>query len=153
MNENKKPIITLVGLRQAKLGFSFLNDGSLKECENCALFKVCGEKLEIGRAYVVTEVRDKVFPCEVHEEGVQVVAVVEPNIETNIENRLAFPYGIITFQNQICKETLCSNYEKCVPKGLKTGDKCKVLEIKGQIPVLCPLNRHLVSSTLQRVVD
>lgn len=153
MTEDKKPVITVVGLRQAKRGFSFLNEGTLKECENCELFKVCRANLEIGRVYVVTEVREKVFPCKVHEESVRVVEVVEPNIETNIENRLAFPCGIITFQLPTCNETGCSNYGKCVPQGLKTGDKCRILEVKEQSSVACPLNRRLVSAILQRVVS
>jgi len=145
------PIITLVGLRQAKKGFSFLNEGALKECENCALFKVCIAKLEVGRVYVVTGVRDKVFPCKVHEEGVQVVEVVESDIETNIEDRLAFPCGIITFQPQACGETSCPEYVKCVPHGLKIGDKCRVVEVRKR--AACPLARRLVSAVLQRVVD
>ncbi|MFH0748921.1 MAG: UPF0179 family protein [Candidatus Bathyarchaeota archaeon] len=149
-NENK-PIITLVGLRQAKRGFSFLSDGPLKECEECTLFKVCGAKLETGRVYVVTEVKEKEFSCKIHE-GVKVVEVLEPNIETCIERRLSFLGGIITFHSQTCKKTSCPNYQKCVPRGLKDGDKCKVLETKGQVAVLCPLNQQLVLSTLQRVV-
>lgn len=151
MADDKKPVITLVGLRQAKIGFSFLKEGPLKECEDCTLFKVCGEKLEAGRIYVVTEVRDKVFPCGVHEEGVQVVEVAEKKIEANIERRIAFPYAIITFQPQVCKETLCLNYERCVPQGLKTGDKCRIAEVKEQAAVACPLGSRLVSATLQRV--
>lgn len=151
MAEDKKKIITFVGLKQARRGFSFLNEGPLRECESCKLFKVCTAKLETGRVYVVSEVRDKVFPCPIHEDGVQVVEVVEPSIETNIESRLAFPCGIITFQPQTCEDASCPNYWKCVPQGLKAGDKCKVVEVKEQ--VVCPLSRHLVSAILQRVAD
>jgi uncharacterized protein (UPF0179 family) len=153
MTEDKKPIITVVGLRQAKLGFSFLNEGILKECENCKLFTVCRTNLEVGRVYVVSEVRDKIFPCNVHEESVRVVEVVESNIETNIENRLAFPYGIITFQLPTCQVMSCVSYGNCSPQGLKSGDKCRILEVKGPTVAMCPLNRHLVSATLQRVVS
>lgn len=152
MSETKrKPIITLVGSRQARRGFSFLNEGPLKECENCSLFNVCIAKLEAGRIYMVTDVRDKTFPCQIHEEGVQVVEVVEPSIETNIERRVAFPCGTITFQPQACKEVSCLNYGKCVPRGIKSGDKCKVVEVKEQ--AVCPLKRLLVSAILQRSAD
>ncbi len=147
----KRPIITLVGLRQARRGFSFLNERPLKECEDCTLFKICAAKLEVGRIYVVSDVRDKVFPCQVHEDGVKVVEVVEPDIDTNIESRIAFPCGIITFQPQICTETSCTQYVRCVPQGIKAGDKCTVIEVKGQ--VVCPLSRQLVSAVLQRAVD
>lgn len=151
MTDEKKPIITFVGVRQAKKGFTFLNEGLLKECENCELLKVCIAKLEKGRIYVVTGVRDKVFPCEVHEEGVQVVTVNEAFSDTNIESRLAFPGGIVTFKPQECLELACQNYVRCVPGGLKASDKCKVIEVKGQ--VVCSLNRRLVLAVLERVVD
>ena len=151
MADNKKPIITFVGLRQAKKGFAFLNEGAPKECENCELLKVCIEKLEVGRVYVVTEVRDKIFPCDVHEEGVRVVVVAESNIGASLERRLAFPSGIITFNPQECKEVSCPHFVRCVPQGLKVGDKCRVVEVKEQ--VACPLNRRLVSAVLQRVTD
>ena len=150
MTDNIKPIITLVGTKQSKLNFTFLYEGPLGECKACPIFKICGEKLEIGRIYKVTSIRDKVFPCPLHEEGVQVVAVSESKIETNIENRLAFLGGIITFQPPDCYHNSCLNYEKCVPKGLKKGDKCKILK-KNEGSVLCLLNLHLVGSVLQRL--
>ncbi len=151
MNEQKKQIITLVGLKQAKKGFTFLNGESLKECEGCTLFKTCSAKLEEGRIYEVTKVRNKVFPCKIHEEGVRVVEVTEKDVEANIENKLAFPYGIITFQPQTCGETLCPSHALCVPQGLKGGDKCKIIEVRKK--AACSLNRQLVSVVLQRVVD
>ena len=151
MNNHKKPIITLVGLKQARKSFTFLNGEPLKECEDCELFKICLSKLETGRIYEVTEVRDKVFPCKVHEEGVRVVEATEKDIETNIENKFAFPCGIITFQPQTCDEMLCQNYSKCMPQGLKSGDKCKVVEVREK--VVCPLSRQLVSAVLRRAVD
>ena len=151
MTEDKKPIVTFVGSRQAKKGFSFLNEGALKECEKCERLNLCIEKLEERRVYIVTGVRDKIFPCEVHEEGVRVVTVNEANAEAIIENRLAFPGGIITFTPQECAEISCPNYAKCVPVGLKSGDKCRVVEVKKQTE--CPLNLRLVSAILQRVAD
>lgn len=151
MSEDKKSIITLVGLKQARRDFMFLNERHLKECENCDLFKVCIEKLEEGRIYKVVDVREKIFPCSIHEEGVQIVEVVEPNIQTNIEDRLAFPCGIITFSPQLCDKISCSNYGKCVPKGLEAGDRCKVIEVREQVE--CPLNLRLVLAVLQRVKD
>ncbi len=151
MSINRKTIVTLVGLKQAKRGFTFLNGEPLKECEECALFNICLAKLETGRIYEVVEVRNKVFPCKVHEEGVRVVGVIEKEAEANIDNRLAFPSGTITFQPQICGEIFCSNYAKCIPQGLKSGDKCKIVVVKGK--AACPLKRQLVSALLQRSVD
>ncbi len=148
MSENRRKIITLVGQKQARKGFTFLNEGSLKECETCSLLKVCVAKLESGRIYVVTEVREKIFPCPIHEEGVQVVEVIEPDIEAVIEHRVAFPCSTITFQPQPCQEASCPQYGSCVPAGIKAGDKCKIVEVKE--PVVCPLHLRLVSVLLQR---
>jgi len=145
-----KNIITFVGLKQAKIGFSFIHEGALKECEECKLFRVCMTNLELSRIYRVTKIRDKTFPCRIHEEGVRVVEVIEPDLEVNIETRLAFPSGVITFQSQECEETSCENYQKCVPLGLINGNRCKILSLKGQVK--CPLNRSLVLVTLQRLV-
>jgi uncharacterized protein (UPF0179 family) len=151
MDDDAKKTITLVGLKQAKVGFSFLHEGPSKECEGCELFRVCMTNLEPGRIYKVKEVRNKEFPCSVHEEGVRVVEVVEPELEVSIETRLAFPSGIITFQPQECVEISCKNYKKCVPQGLLSGDRCKILSVEGQVK--CPLNRSLVLATVQRLVD
>ena len=146
-----REIITLVGSKQAKKGFMFFNEEPLNECKTCKLFKVCSAKLDSGRIYVVTEVRDKVLPCLIHEEGVQVVKVLEPNPEVNIESRLSFLGGVITFQLPLCHNTLCSYRAKCIPKNLKIGDKCLIVEVKSKVE--CPLNRHLVSAVVQRVVE
>lgn len=146
----KKLKITLVGLRQAKKGFTFLHEGQLDECTGCELFKICMAALEPGRVYRVDAVRDKVFSCKVHEEGVRVVEVVEPDIEAAIDERLVFPGGIVPYQPQECVAVSCVSYEKCVPHGLKKGDKCRVLEVVGQVK--CPLGRSLalVKMRLQR---
>ena len=99
--------------------------------------------------YTVTAVKDKAFPCDVHEEDVRVVEVIEANIEANIEVRTAFLYGIITFQPRECKNLACKHYTICVPLGLKKGDKAKIIEVKEQ--VVCPVNYRLVSTVLQKV--
>lgn len=151
MTEEVKPKITMVGLKQAKRGFLFLHEGPLKECEGCALFKVCMMNLEPKRVYKVVEVRGKVFPCEFHEEGVRVVEVVEPDLRVAIESRYVFPQGIITYKPQECKETACVNYTKCIPHGLKEGDKGKILGVIGQVQ--CPLERPLVLVTFRRLAE
>ena len=107
--------------------------------------------LERGRIYKVLKVRDKIFPCKIHEEGVQVVEVSEPSLAVNIETRLVFPSGIITFNPQDCQTESCPHYKKCIPVGLVEGDKCKILSVKD--PVKCPLNRSLVLVELQRFVE
>ena len=144
-------IITLVGLRQAKKGFIFLHEGPLEECKNCELYRVCMENLEPRRLYVVTCSREKTFPCLVHAEGVKVVEVEKAEIGAVIYKKFAFKNGIITFQSQECEETSCSNYQKCVPCGIETGDKCTILEVGEEI--MCPLGKHLVYAVLRLSVE
>ena len=151
MTEEKKGKITLVGLKQAKNGFSFMHEGPLKECEGCGVYSVCMTNLEPGRIYRVVDVRDKVFSCKIHEEGARVVEVTELDLEAAIESRLAFPDGVIPYQPQECKGISCVNYRICAPQGLKKGDKYKILEVKGQVK--CPLARSLVLATLRRSTE
>jgi uncharacterized protein len=144
----KKQTITLVGLKQAKKNFTFIHECQLSECVGCERFNVCMEKLEPGRIYKVQIVRDKVFPCKIHEEGVRVVEVVKPDIEATVERRIAFPGGTISYELQECAKSSCANYALCVPQGLKKGDKCKILEVSKKA-VKCPAGRSLLLATLQ----
>lgn len=106
------------------------------------------ESLEAGRVYTVTKVRKKVFPCSVHEEGVRVVEVEEPNLQAAIEPRTAFPLATITFNPQDCGNVYCENRRFCAPQGLVRGDKCKILEVKERLE--CPLKRPLVRVVVKR---
>jgi len=140
--------ITIVGLRQAKEGFTFVHSTALEECKSCDLLKTCIENLEPGRVYTVTKVRNKTFPCRVHEEGVRVVEVEEPILKVAIEPRLSFPLATITFNPQDCRNLCCENSRFCVPCGLVEGDKCKILEVKELLA--CPLRRSLVRAVVRR---
>jgi uncharacterized protein (UPF0179 family) len=151
MNIEKKLRITLVGLRQAKKGFSFFYEGATDECKDCNLFTVCITNIEPGRIYKITDTRNKIFQCNLHEEGVRVVEVVESDLEVTIENKLAFPRGIISYFPQECNQLSCINYRRCVPQGFKKGDKYQILEVKGKIK--CPLNHSIVLVTLQRAIE
>lgn len=145
----RKRIVVIVGLKQAKIGFVFLYEGHLEECEDCELFKVCMENLEVGRVYRIVNVRAKEFPCKVHEDGVKVVEVVESEIEAAVESRLKVPSVIMTFTPQHCEKASCIYYANCQPKGLVSGDKCSIIEIIDRIK--CPLKRSLILATLARV--
>ncbi len=146
MPDAPKPRITMVGLMQAREGLSFMMAEPTKDCKNCELLDIC-MNLEAGRVYKVVKVRNKVFPCRVHEEGVRVVEVEESPIEVAIEQKAAFPLCIITLRPQACR-TKCKNLSLCTPPGLNGEDKYQVLEIYGQVE--CPLNRHLVKAMVRR---
>lgn len=151
MRESGGLKITIVGLKQAKRGFTFIHEGPLKECEACSLFRVCMTNLEPRRVYEVVEVLEKVFPCNFHEDGARIVRVLEPDLKVAIESRYAFPQGIITFKPQECEEILCQNYDICVPRGLREGDRGKILEVIGQVQ--CRLGRPLLLAAFHRVAE
>jgi len=140
--------ITIVGLRQAKVGFTFLHSTTPEECKSCDLLKTCMENLEPGRVYTVIKARNKTFPCRVHEEGVRVVEVEESNLHVAIEARFSFPLATITFNPQDCGNRCCGNSRFCVPCGLVGGDKCKILEVKERLE--CPLKRSLLLAVVKR---
>jgi len=139
--------ISLVGIKQAKEGFVFLHQGSIEECKNCKLLKVCLENLESGRVYEVVGVRDKTFKCKVHDEGVRVVEVQKANTEASIDKRLAFEGVTITYKKQECENSSCPDYKVCIPLGLRNGDKCKIFKI-GDL-VKCPREKSLVRVILR----
>ncbi len=148
MTSKNNSKITIVGFKQAKKGFTFLHSKALEECKTCELLKTCMESLEPGRIYSVTKVRNKVFPCKVHEEGVRVVEVEESTLEAALEPRVSFELATITYHAQGCRNLRCPNSRICTPSGLVEGDKCKILGIKGKIE--CPLSRPLVRVLVER---
>ncbi|MFQ6076111.1 MAG: UPF0179 family protein [Candidatus Bathyarchaeia archaeon] len=151
MARKSKPIVTIVGLKQSKEGFVFLHEGPVKGCGGCERYNVCMKNLEPGRVYKIVGLREKTFPCRIHEEGARVVEVVESEIAAVIEARLAFQGGIITFQPQRCGEISCPNHGRCVPTGLLGGDRCKVLKVGRQAN--CLLGQPLFLSVLLRMPE
>jgi len=140
MTEEK--IITLIGKKQAKIGYKFLHLGHLKQCEECKLFQVCMKNLKQDREYEVIEVRSKKHECLIHEEGCTVVGVKERAISTLIPAKIAFEGAKITFQSIICNNMDCEFYNKCKVK-IKSGQKCRIEEIDSKIKVNCKKNHKL----------
>jgi uncharacterized protein (UPF0179 family) len=147
--DDKEETITVVGVKQSKTGFLFLHEKPLAECKDCRLYKVCMTNLEAERVYEIIEVRNKNFPCNIHEEGVQVVKVVEADREVAINPKFVFPQAIITYQTHECHNMSCLNHSTCVPQGLKNGDKVKILKVKEA--VACPERHSLIEVILRRL--
>jgi uncharacterized protein (UPF0179 family) len=142
-------IITLIGEKQARVGFTFLNIGPLDKCKTCEYFGVCARNLETNRVYSVTEVIEGYLPCPVHEDGVRAVKVVETTISAAIPIRTAILDSVITFCPQECENMLCKSRELCLPLGLYDGDKCSVAELKDDIK--CPFGRSLKTALLNHL--
>ena len=144
-----RSIVTLLGVRQARVGATFIHEGASPVCEGCKYAKVCIGNLEEGRAYLVTELLGRVLPCPLHEEGVMVVRVVEAPIRVAVPARVAVEGAIITLEGRDCNQPRCGAWNLCHPEVLVSGDRCKVLEVGGR--VTCPLGLNLVCVVVCRV--
>jgi len=142
----KRSLITLVSVKQAKEGFTFLHNGPAPKCEGCRYFHVCVQNLVPGRIYRVVGLRDKTVQCELTETDMMVVEVVESEIETAIQSKQAIEGALISFQKQECRMGDCENLELCSPKGLFDRDRCEIVKVTGsvQCPQGLPLARVLL---------
>ncbi|MHA1297848.1 MAG: UPF0179 family protein [Candidatus Helarchaeota archaeon] len=142
-------IITLIGKKQAKIGykFTFLKTPN-EECRNCKLYTTCIANLKEGQSYEIIEVRKKVHDCPVHEDGVQIVEVKELPLIALIDSKMGFSGAIITFRSPNCEEYSCKLYEKCNTL-LKNNQKYKILEILGDQD--CKLGNKLKLAKLKCV--
>jgi len=105
----------------------------------------------MGRVYEVVGLRDKTFPCRLHEDGVRVVEVVESDIPATVPSRKALEGAVITFQSQRCDALPCEHSELCEPVGLCDGDRCKIVEVREKIK--CKRGLSLVKVLLSRLSD
>ena len=145
-----KKVLTLIGVRQAKVGYKFVFERLLPECKLCDLYQVCMESLEPGRVYVVIGVRDIFHSCPIHEKGVRVVEVQEAEVEATVKSQFAVEGGIITFNPIKCENADCPYVSLCMPIGLRPGDKCKIVRVGERIKG-SPCGLSLVRVLLQKV--
>jgi len=140
--------ITLIGEKQARVGFRFLFEEATGICSECSVKRVCLGNLESGRLYEISKVTRKKFPCLLHSEDAVVVEVSEPAIEGAVPARIAMKDALITYTKIDCKNASCGNWDKCFPTGLAGGVRYRVLDVKG--PLRCPLGAQLLLVSLQR---
>ncbi|MFX1475162.1 MAG: UPF0179 family protein [Promethearchaeota archaeon] len=145
-------IVTLIGKRIAKTGNIFVFSGQTGECMECALRRVCCEKLEPERVYVVLNVRDKIHDCPLHEDGVQLVDVEEAPVKVAVLSQQLFEGAIFTFQPKDCTQWSCPNIEVCIPTGLNEGDRVHIEEVIQKSGLVCSLNQKLGCALVRRVL-
>jgi uncharacterized protein (UPF0179 family) len=125
----EKPTVTLIGIGQARVGRVFIHKGPCSKCEDCKYFQVCVKNVESERVYKIVGVRQKTLPCRLYETEMQVIEVVDAEIPAAIQSKQAIAGAVITFEMPSCKEEICENRELCLPRGLRQGDRCEVLEV------------------------
>lgn len=148
--EGARRIVTLVGASQARIGYRFVHLGPSKLCRACKLSHVCIEALEPGRIYEVVAVRKVRHDCPLHEGGVVAVDVVEAPVEVAVPLRVAVEGLTISYRLLKCDVKDCSLAEFCKPKWLRTGDKCRVVEVL-ETGLPCPRGLSLVKARLLRL--
>ena len=141
--------ITIVGVKQARLGYTFLFSGAASPCFQCEFYSPCIGTLENGRVYTVTRAIEKEHPCILRQDKGKVVEVEETSKEVLIDPRSAIQGAIVTIDLNRCDRLDCRNRDGCFPLGLVTGDKCKILDVKQD--VMCLLGSRFVAASVRRV--
>jgi uncharacterized protein (UPF0179 family) len=136
-------MLTVIGKRLAKEGLTFIFIGSLSDCKECKVKNICFH-LEQGRRYKILDVRDVLHECPVHEEGVVVIEVEELMRDIIIPEKQAIEGSTITIKLPKCIEKGCDNYQLCLPVGLNTGQKKKVLKVGAKVKCKTGDSRTLV---------
>ena len=127
-------IVTLVGAKLANVNDEFIFLGASEKCEDCKLKKSCAN-LEIDRRYRIEKIRDEIkHDCQIHEDGVRVVEVMEPPIKVAIDTKLALKGAKIVFEPVDCGNADYELLDLCQPMGLKKGDRCTILDLVGDVP-------------------
>ena len=140
--------ITVVGVKQARPGYTFLFSGPADSCRQCEYYRACSGSLESERVYRVMKVLKKELPCILESDKGRVVEVEESSKEVLVDSKSAIAGAIITLSLTDCKRYECKNRDRCFPLGLLGGDRCKILQVGDEIT--CPLGPRLVLVLAQR---
>lgn len=134
-------ILTLVGRKQARLGYKFRFIGSAEECKNCkeSLKNICLNNLDKHYVYEVIEIRNIHHECIVHKDGVTVVKVKITPITIVLPSKNIFEGSTIQYQPIRCNNSDCSLFEYCVPFEFDNNKKIpfKIIKIKEKKKNFC----------------
>ncbi len=138
--------ITLIGSRLAKEGMEFIFEGESNECNKCKLKSTC-LNLEKGRKYKVLRIKTpSVHECFLHDGGVIAVEVVRSSVVAILDSRKAIKGAKISYEPPKCRDVPDDMYDLFFPEGLRTGDKCTIIEILDNIE-----DREICGSPLKKV--
>ena len=139
--------LTFIPQRKAVIGYVFVYEGAVKECENCIFGKVC-HNLTPGKVYVVTGLRDKIVKCRMLDEDLRLVEVDYAKIFVVVDPKFALEGIVFRFNPQLCKNILCEKFDECVPHLLSSNEKCKIVKVLDKF--ICPLTgKQLVQVLVQ----
>lgn len=138
--------ITLIGSRLAKEGMDFIFEGESNECNKCKLKNTC-LNLEKGRRYKVVKIKTpSIHECFLHDGGVIAVEVVKSPVIAILDSRKAIKGAKISYEPPKCRDVPDEMYDFFFPEGLRTGDKCTVINILENIE-----DENICSSPMKKV--
>jgi uncharacterized protein (UPF0179 family) len=138
-------LLTVIGKSLAKKGLTFTFMGPLANCKECKVKNICFH-LERGRKYRIVSSRDVLHECPVHEEGVVVVEVEEVPVNAVINKKMAIEGSTITVELPKCRQRGCEHYRLCLPIGVESGQKKKVLKVGKKVE--CAAGHERVAAEL-----
>ncbi|MCS7118794.1 MAG: UPF0179 family protein [Archaeoglobaceae archaeon] len=142
-------MVTLCGKNWAKIGVEFMFLGGKPECENCKIKKTC-LKLREGAKYKIVGLRDgTVQECQLHEDGVVAVEVVELPIIALVESTLT-DGAKFRYEERKCEHYECGMYNLCHPLELRDGEIVIVWKVIGDSPEKCSLGYNFAIAELMR---
>ncbi len=93
-------MITLIGKSLANKGLKFMHYGASSECEACRFKGTCIDSLEVGRMYIIKNVKNGEQPCLIHEGGkVVVVEVEKAHIRGLLDSKKSFEGSKVVFES------------------------------------------------------
>ena len=148
MRNNRKESIILINEKAARVGYKFIYYEA-EECKKCLYKDICTGKLRQGRVYEIISIikNKKEIVCPITKDKMIPVKVKLAGVETTVPTKKALNNIITNWNNPLCENTSCPLRTLCFPKGLKRGDKIKIIEVKEKIT--CPLNYELTHVTVQ----
>ncbi len=147
-NNTSDKIITLCSKNWAIIGVEFTFLGGKSECEGCKVKKVC-LKLREGGKYRIVGLRDgAVQQCQLHDDGVIAVEVVEMPIMVAVDSKMAVEGLKITLKGN-CHNIDCAHYNVCNPIEFK--DNHFIVEKVIGDAINCRIGRQLKLVELKRV--
>ena len=150
MTTDKPLKITLLGVRQSKIGDKFIFLGETERCSECRLRGAC-LKLESGKVYEIASVKDTIHVCSVFDEGVKTVEIFESSYEFSTGAKLAMEGATVSFTPRDCDIIDCPHYyHHCKPSYLKEGEKLRVLDISDE-PLTCQHGYQLKLVTADKI--
>ncbi len=130
MADEVNRIITLCGKNWAVTGTEFIFLGGKEECESCRLRKVC-LKLRVGAKYKIVGLRNgEIQPCQLHDDGVIAVEVVELPILLAVDAKTAVEGAKIRLNGR-CQRIDCGFFNLCNPAQI-ARDESVIIESVGE---------------------